>query len=196
MNFFNSDVTFKQFISELFMEQEQKFDSNYYYVSFKLNGAYKNWLLEYQNLITDDVIYNNETESFGREFNPHITIMYPLTEDCLEQLKGFCSTFPESNLVYFSELSIFKNEEKDYDVLVAKVDDVSGVLTKIHNFCMKFSNNWEYPYYEPHCTIAYVKKGICDCFDGKPIEDLPPLLINEISYLDPDGNETVISIGG
>lgn len=192
MKFFNSNINFKQFIEKIF--EDQKYNPDYYYVSVKLEGECLKGFLEYQNLIPDEDIYTGFDNLSGRELSPHITIMYGLKEDCLNELIKFCNNIEEFT-IFIWQISSFRTPETDYDVIISPIDDPDGNLYKLHNFCMQFQNEWSYDDYKPHATISYVNKDTCKEIEGNQNHRIG-LVVTEISYLDPEGNETIIPLLG
>jgi len=190
MNFLNSSFTFKEYL-ELIMEKEQKFDPNYYYVSHRLDKKATEQFLKLQELVNDKDVYTEPT--FGRELKPHITLLYGLKEDCFNELQEFCKTI-EPFKIGIGNISSFRSSDKDYDVLVSKITDESGNMNKIHNFCKKFKNDWSYNNYDPHATISYIKKETCKNVEGKSPVTMN-LQVNEITYRNPDKEDTIIKLG-
>ena len=96
-----------------------------------------------------------EGEGYGVEKEPHVTVLYGLhtadTDVIAECVKEFGSVSFK-----FKGLSLFENEE--YDVL--KFDIESQDLTHLNNCLSALPHTNEYPTYNPHCTIAYIKKGL------------------------------------
>jgi len=101
-------------------------------------------------------VYNNEENEYGIEIEPHITIMY-----------GFKSNINHEHImpylmpshfikVEFKDISMFEADE--YDVL--KFGCESKALDSLHKATKHyFENTWQWPDYNPHATIAYLKKG-------------------------------------
>jgi len=111
-------------------------------------------------------IYNDRTGDPGLEDKPHISILYGFHENIdLDKLKKIT---PDINdlVATISKFDIFENEI--YDVVVFKID--SPNLTKLNK---KVRNNFDYtsdyPDYEPHMTLAYVKSGAGETYKNKKI---------------------------
>lgn len=106
--------------------------------------------------VSDDDLWTGE-EGFGREDEPHTTVLY-----------GFAPTVtPDSVLdkvtkpitATIKDVSIFESEDKEYDVLKFGLE--SPQLTKLNKECREeFEYENSYPDYHPHVTIAYVTKGV------------------------------------
>lgn len=115
--------------------------------------------------IPDDVLFTGEAEN-GREGEPHITVLYGLTEPtpgpCLSDI---LSEFPMFR-VDFGVTSIFENEKYD----VVKLDIESPLLRVLHaQLKAGCSNEYKWPDYKPHCTLAYVQPGQGKHFAGKAV---------------------------
>lgn len=104
-----------------------------------------------------------DLHDFGLETRPHITVLY-----------GLC-TYP-ANLagllrdmapvkVKFGETSLFQKPE--FDVVKIEIVD-SPELTNLHKILLaNFPCDQDYPEYNPHVTIAYVKPGTGQKYVGE-----------------------------
>lgn len=107
--------------------------------------------------IKDDCIYNDEP-GFGKEKDVHITVLYGVVNDTdFFRLKSICENF-EPFEITLGDISTFSSEK--YDVL--KIEVISDKLVELHNKFKVVDNVWTHPEYNPHITLAYVKKGSCD----------------------------------
>ena len=103
--------------------------------------------------------YFNQLEyndSFGKENEPHCTLLYGLTNEC-DYFK-ICQLFNNLNPINITigTISVFNNDKYD----VVKLDVISNRLEKIHYYLRThYSNENTFPVYKPHITLAYVKKG-------------------------------------
>lgn len=107
--------------------------------------------------------------AFGREYEPHVTILHGLhlhTPDEIVKIIDGSPTFD----VRLGRISIFTGSDL-YDVV--KIDVYSEGLRNLHNKLSRLPHTRFYPVYKPHVTIAYVKKDMGDrhignkTFDGK-----------------------------
>jgi 2'-5' RNA ligase len=132
----------------------------------------------------------------GIESDHHVTLLYglhdggethsELSKEQLSKLMNICKK--DISEVRLYEVSAFKNSE--YDVLKFKADSpglhsTNGELTKAFEFTTDF------PEYNPHATIAYLKPGTADKYikefknielKGKP---------SEIVYSRPSGEKVI-----
>jgi 2'-5' RNA ligase len=111
---------------------------------------------EMLGVIDDDDLYEPKGETgYGKEDEPHVTILYGLhsdisDEDIEKEIKKIKR--PDIEL---GGVSSFNNDL--FDVL--KFDVESEDLHILNNKFTKFPHTTSYPDYHPHTTIAYLKKG-------------------------------------
>jgi len=145
---------------------------------------------EFQDMIADEDIYTEESDqSYGREDEPHVTILYGLhadipdstIESLIDEMEG-----PELNL---KKISIFENDKFD----VVKFDIVGESEKKLAKMNAKFAelpHTTDYPDYHRHSTITYVKAGT-----GKKYiqtlsgDDMITVIPTEIRYSKADGTK-------
>lgn len=99
----------------------------------------------------------------GRENDIHITVLYGITDQKPNKTsKVIKETKPFE--VRLGLINAFKDNKK-YDVI--KIEIESGDLEKLHyELRDRIHNENTFPTYNPHVTIAYVKKNSCDRFIG------------------------------
>lgn len=114
----------------------------------------KKWK-ELQDMIKDEDLYTEEgDDGYGRETEPHVTILYGLHEEIKDSdIEKDIHKIKEPK-IEFKNISAFENE---YDVL--KFDVKSEDLTKLNKTFAEYPHTNKFPDYHPHCTIAYLKKG-------------------------------------
>lgn len=133
----------------------KEMDQNYDYNCFMLETPFKNWdnLLE---MIDDEDVYDNEKGEFGKEDEPHVTILYGLHGEVpFKEMKKITDEVDGSVDLKIKGIDVFKNEE--YDVLKLNIE--SDTLHKLHNEACNHPYTNEYDEYNPHMTVAYLKKG-------------------------------------
>lgn len=126
--------------------------------------------------IADEDVYNNEANEFGREIEPHVTVLYGLLDDQIDEvdLLEFLSMV-KCPQVSSKIVSLFENDEYD----VVKFDIESSGLVILNDILSKaYPNENKYPEYHAHSTIAYCVKGT----GSKYIQVLMHEEIKEISY--------------
>lgn len=114
----------------------------------------QDWWDELQNKIDDDDIYDNKENEFGRENEPHVTILYgPHGDIPDEDIEKVIKKLKPPKIT-LQKISAFENE---FDVL--KFDVESDDLHEMNEKFKKFPYTSDYPDYHPHATIAHLKKG-------------------------------------
>jgi len=147
-----------------------------------VNETSANKILEIsKKLITDDILYLEEGQEYGRETEPHITTKFGLTENYSKDHMGKLISQFKPFKITLESINIFSNSKFD----VVKFDVKSDVLEKLNKLLNRLPNEDEYPVYHPHMTLAYVKPGEGKRFVKKinPVE----MTINRMKYSNPIG---------
>ena len=115
------------------------------------------------NNVADEDLYTKPDGGMGRENEIHVTLLYGLKNDdpdeIAELIKGTGSFDVRLGLV-----TAFRDGD-DNDVL--KIDAEAPELQKLHYLIdEETDNDNSYPTYQPHVTIAYMKKGKADPYIG------------------------------
>ena len=125
----------------------------------------KESMLEFIKKIPNECVYEEVGENYGKEANPHVTVMYGLSPIEETRVKELLTKVPKKIVAELGKISKFSNADAPYDVL--KIEVKSPHLNKIHEMIRKnFDNNYKWPEYNPHVTLAYVKKGTCNEYVG------------------------------
>ena len=172
-----------------------------------LNGEYKHSstqinapndvaekVLKYSMVIPDSDIFNDpEDPSMGRELESHITILYGLhTKDYKDIVKLIGSEVKEISVV-LGETSLFEAKDTNYEVL--KISVVSKTLNGLHNIFSTLPNEDKHPEYQPHLTIAYLKKGAGKRYAGDKTFDGIKFTCNSIQFKSSNGDSNKIELG-
>lgn len=93
----------------------------------------------------------------GKETDSHITVKYGLHTKDHKEIFNFCEDWGKFPIdIKLHNFSIFENDE--YDVL--KLEVSSKALKDLNKkICENFEFTDSYPDYNPHTTLAYLKKG-------------------------------------
>jgi 2'-5' RNA ligase len=132
-----------------------------------------------KKLIPDDVLYFEDGQEYGRETEPHVTIKFGLTDNYSKNTMGKLFSKIEPFKITLVVIDIFSNPKFD----VVKFNVESDVLKKMNSLFSKLPNEDEYPTYNPHMTLAYVRSGEGKKFKKQinPIQ----LLVTKIKYSNP-----------
>jgi len=146
---------------------EDKSGTMYEFGCLMLYVKFPNWS-EFTSQIDSSFLYEPESERYGLETEPHITILYGIHKDVKDE--DVLDLFSDINTKEFdlklSGIDCFKN--KDYDVL--KINIKSDKLNELNTIAKSLPHTDTYPDYKPHLTIAYLKKGYGDTFSNKDFE--------------------------
>lgn len=131
-------------------------------------------------------ISKEELTYSGFENYIHCTVLYGFSQATkFEKVKAFLED--ECELTNTKKLNISLGEVKrfsceDFDVIHVAVENCMP-LYKLH-FALKdkFQVTTSYPTYNPHVTIAYVKKGACAELDGSKLFMNINVLCDQITY--------------
>jgi 2'-5' RNA ligase len=140
----------------------------YLYDNLSEKSQILNIISNIQLNLTDDLIYRtspkkellhqilvqSDDEEYGIENNPHITILYGLTnENDYFKLRNIVN-----GIFKFKFGKINKFRQDDCDVLIIEIEseDFNNLHNKIKQSC---EVNLKYNDYKSHLTLAYVKKN-------------------------------------
>ena len=140
--------------------------------------------------ISNELLYIKDS-SFGKESDPHITILYGLTKECdYFKLRAFCKDFGTIQ-IKIGDISKFESDE--YDVIKLSVE--SKELHDLHNYIKtNFDNVFSFPDYTPHITLAYVQKGSCDHMLGPCEWTGTEYLFNEFKFSHNEGYKLIVPL--
>lgn len=139
----------------------------------------------------DDLYEPKDETGFGKEYEPHATILYGLhtdvpDDDIIDEINKI-----KKPIIKLGKVSAFENEK--FDVL--KIDIESDDLHKLNKSFKKFPNTNDYPSYHPHTTIAYVKPKMAEKYIKK-LNDLNIIVFepDKIVYSKANGDKQFFDI--
>jgi 2'-5' RNA ligase len=140
--------------------------------------------------IPDAAIYEEE-DSYGREDTPHITILYGILSQSPDETREVLEE-EDMLIATLGKVSLFENSD-DYDVV--KIEVNSEDLSRV-NASLRDSVDFEsdYPEYDPHVTIAYVKKGEGKNYSGSNEFEGSVLNFDEVRFSSKDETITMIPL--
>jgi len=146
----------------------------------------------FQDNIPEEELYEDpEDSSYGREDNPHITVKYGIHSNKPDETFALLDN-EEPVHVTLGKLDMF--EADDYDVLIIPIE--SEGLHKINGI---ISDGVEvtdtHPEYNPHLTIAYLKKGTIDKYLGDDTFDGIEMDFDTLTFSPADGEVHKLTLG-
>lgn len=154
-------------------KRSHKLDYNCLMLKFEI----PNWSDFIKSLIKEEDIYNTETNSYGLEYEPHVTLLFGIHDYVKpEDFKNILVPIRHIKCKT-SKITSFQNDEYD----VVKFDIEGNYLHQLNKDLRDTVDyTTSFPDYKPHMTIFYSKKG-----SGKKYEKTfsNPILIKPVSYL-------------
>jgi predicted nucleotidyltransferase len=126
------------------------------YGCLMVNFEIPNWNSVISKILPKDIY---DEPGFGIEKEPHVTVLYGFKDDVqLEDVKKVVKKVLNGPItVEITGVGIFETEGKPYDVV--KFNVKSKELERMNKLAKKLPHTSTFPNYQPHITIAYVKKG-------------------------------------
>jgi hypothetical protein len=184
----NSRMKFKQFLEERTLGKVYEFSSSQYDLYPHIAHDIYSWGLKN---IPDDVL--DLVDGRQSEDDVHCTILYGIITSEYKDITPYVQVFNPFE-VELGEISLFKNDKQD--VVKISVKD-NFKLNQLHNFLKNnVKNEYKFPSYVPHITVAYVKPNTCDHLVGDKSFDGVKLLIDSITFSSKYGMKTPISFYG
>lgn len=125
----------------------------------------------------------------GLETEPHITVLYGLTSDSQGPVVVTCREFGPLTAM-LGKVESFENPE--YDVL--KITVTSPDLTKANEALKKLPYSSDFPDYQPHLTLAYLKPGAAKKYVGSDIFKGTKLTFDSLVFSDSQKNKRTIKL--
>lgn len=149
-------MNIKQELRRILLNENKKNHKNDFGALMVFLDVEKKKWKELQDLINEDDLYTEENDSsYGREMDPHVTILYGLHDDIKdEDIEEDINEIKEPKIA-FKSISSFNNDK--FDVL--KFDVKSEDLNKLNKKFSEYPNTNKFPDYHPHVTTCYVKAG-------------------------------------
>lgn len=144
-----------------------------------------------QKKIPSRELYTEEdNEDYGLEKQSHVTLVPCLDNNIdIDRLKSYLKPINEYDIV-LTDISKFECEK--FDVLKCAVKSKALKDTN-KEIVDKFETHSEYKDYNPHMTIAYMKKGMADKYLKKILDKLILLKAKNFnfSYFDGDKDKNI-----
>lgn len=178
----------KESLRKLLLEKDgDTYDYGCVMLHFKVSDSDWNKI---QGLIDEEDIYSEEgDQTYGRENDPHVTILYGLHDDVKDsEIEQRVDEIKPTELT-LKKISIFESDNYDvvkFDITGESKDKLAAMNKKF----VELPHTTNFPDYHPHCTIAYVKAG-----KGKKYvqilssEDSINVEGKDVMYSKPDGSK-------
>lgn len=164
------------------IETFQTFKPKYGYVMFLLDIP--NWQ-QVQSVVDKEDLYVDPKGDRGYTKTPHVTVLYGFLDLVVDinSMTEFLKDMPKP-IVKVKGISAF-DTDPEYDVV--KFDVESPDLRKANKKLEIFPHKKLYDGYNPHVTLAYVKKGLGAKYSGMEIPEGMPLTFNptQVMYSSP-----------
>lgn len=144
-----------------------------------------------KDLIDDGDIYKSDGE-YGREDEVHVTVLYGLHDRLPDKVREILKDEDPITLRLGSTSVFNNNPEFDVVKLGIESDDLHRINSKLCRNC-EYTN--DYPKYQPHCTLAYVKKGTGKKYSGNDSFKGKELRFGSVIFSSKTGKKTRISLG-
>ncbi len=140
-----------------------------------------------QKKIPSRELYTEEdNKDYGLEKQSHVTLVPCLDNDIdIDKLKSYLKPINKYDIV-LTDISKFECEK--FDVLKCAVKSKALKDTN-KEIVDKFETHSEYKDYNPHMTIAYMKKGMADKYLKKILDKLILLKAKNFNFSYFDGNK-------
>ncbi len=139
-------------------------------------------LIRFAKSIPDKEIFHADEhgEEFGIETEPHITVLFGLTQHAPEPVRKVIAGKGVVT-VTLGKISVFENEK--YDVL--KIDVEGNKLRELNTAISGLPNEQNFPEYHPHLTLAYLNKGEGKKYDGDARFEGTELTFHTVTFSPP-----------
>ena len=136
-----------------------KESTSYDYGCVMVEVPVSNWN-EITSIINKDDLYEVEGENYGIQDNPHLTLLYGLKSNITkEQVEQVLEKAIDDDkiIIEIENIGLFEND--NFDVVKFNIKKTEQ-LQKLFDSLSELPNENTFPDYNPHMTIAYVKKGL------------------------------------
>lgn len=155
------------------------------YACIMLDYEQPDFIKDIQKQITDEELYLGETEEekktneYGMEHDCHITICYGLPLDTkFSDIEPYLFPLSEYKTILVN-VSIFENDKYDVLKVSAKCPKAKESNSNIRkNFDVKN----DYPDFNAHMTIAYMKKGCAKKYTKEILDRIPTIVPHKFNH--------------
>lgn len=137
-----------------------------------------------------DSLDDDDIADSGKEDNPHVTVLYGLHTEDPDEVKELLKDVKPFE-IELGKISKFTTSD-EHDVLKISVEGKE--LRNLNSLCKKLPYTSNYPKYQPHVTLAYVKKGEYDDMVGSSIFEGKKFKVNELVFSSKNESKTKIPL--
>ncbi len=148
--------------------------------------------LSIKNIKEEDLYVGDEAGKGdkGRVSDSHVTVLYGTKDSDLEKIKELCK-YEKPFEITLGKISLFEQEK--FDVL--KIEVTSGKLSAIHNLLKNsIPNEYGFPTYQAHITLAYIKKGTCRELIGNNSFEGKTFIVTSFAYTMTNGRKEIVDL--
>ena len=172
-------ITWRQFLEKT----EHEFSSTQVNLPALIAKRVRAWGKEF---VPDSALFPGE----GREDEVHVTVLFGLHTNDVDEVRGVLRGVGPVKL-RLGKSSIFEGDEFD----VVKLGVVSADLVRLHKLLRGgCEHTLTHPKYVPHCTVAYVRKGLGRKFVGDDRFDGLEVVVGEVLFSDKFRVKSVIRL--
>jgi len=137
-----------------------------------------------------EVVHGNNW-TYGVEDDPHITVKWGILTKDVDEIKELLQDM-KGGVISLKNVDIFETD--DYDVLKVTIDGKAlRAINKVISDNLETHNT--FPTYNPHITLAYLKTGKGENYQGdSQFKDLT-FEFNEVIFEDYEDKQTAIKLG-
>ncbi len=155
-----------------------------------LSGRILTWGDEH---IPDDLILTNPDDlAFGREDDPHITVLYRMTDNDPKPIERLLIEQKPFE-VTLGKTSVFIANDQ-FDVLKIDVDG-EGLFKLNRLLASELMPPKQFPQYIPHITIGFFHKGKAKCFCNLGEFEGERFMAKDLFFVSRSGEKTKIKMG-
>tara|TARA_B100001778_G_scaffold334404_1_gene345604 strand:+ start:1850 stop:2371 length:522 start_codon:yes stop_codon:yes gene_type:complete len=158
---------------------------SYTTVMLEIDGDLRDRIFDQIDSLDDEDIAEE-----GKEDNPHVTVLYGLHTGSAEEIREFLKD-SEPFEISLGKVSKFRTSD-EHDVL--KIDIESDELRALNRKLKELPHTSTHPTYNPHLTLAYVKKGRCDDMVGEELFKGEKFEVNELVFSSKTEKKTPIPL--
>ncbi len=170
-------------------ERTRDFSSTHLLLSHELAQSVIHWGRE--EIPEEDLFQDTQDPDFGRENEPHVTVLFGILDTNPDKFRYFFST-QKPIPIKLGRISTFANEKFD----VVKIEVTSPALRELNaEMREKFPHHQAFPSYRPHVTIAYLKPGKGKRLSGNDFFVGQKFRAPEVVFSSRDGTKTTMPLG-